>query len=99
MSRSELYDWTHQQERAHWDAQLEALGPVPCRRCHRPVHPDRDAHLNWDRRPWNLGHPDPHQIGKRPEHATCNQSAGGREGNRRKAATRAAVRSSMDWDA
>ena len=79
-----LYTGGHQRERREADAQLVAGGPIPCRRCGRPVHPDRHKHLNWDGEKFDLGHPDPGQQGKQPEHHTCNRQAGGREGNRRK---------------
>jgi len=78
-----LYSGSHKNERRQADAQLQ-VKPRPCRRCGRLVHPDRDAHLNWDGRRFDLGHPDPGQQGKEPEHATCNRQAGGREGNRRR---------------
>lgn len=78
------YAGPHKRERREADANLTANGPRPCRRCGKPVHPDRLAHLNWDGQPFDLGHPDPGQHGKEPEHQTCNRKAGGREGNRRK---------------
>lgn len=86
------YGPQHQRERAQWDAHLTANGPRPCRRCGHPVYPDTHAHLNRDGTPFDLGHPDPGQATKEPEHATCNRKAGGREGNRRKHQP-----ASMDW--
>jgi len=77
------YDWAHQKERAEWDRTLVANGPVTCRRCSLLVYPDRQRHLNPDRAKFDLGHPDPGQMGKQPEHQTCNRGAGGREGRRR----------------
>ena len=79
-----VYDSEHQRERRAVDARLVAAGPVPCRRCGRPVYADRQHQLNWDGRRFDLGHPDAGQAGKAAEHATCNRQAGGREGNRRK---------------
>lgn len=77
---SPLYDAAHQRERKTADLQLVAGGPVPCRRCGRPVYADRQRHLNWDGMKFDLGHPEPGQTGKAPEHATCNRQAGGRRG-------------------
>ncbi|MGL5851640.1 MAG: hypothetical protein ACRCZD_12750 [Phycicoccus sp.] len=63
------------------------LGLVSCARCHEPINPGQ---------PWDMGHVvdvinggDPlHML---PEHASCNRSAGGRVGNRRRARPRRQV--------
>ena len=76
------YDWAHQQERRHWDRRLVTGGPISCRRCGLPVYPDRLKHLNHDGMKFDLGHPDPGQDSKAPEHGTCNRAAGGRSAQR-----------------
>ena len=78
------YGYQHQRERADWNDTLTRLGSWTCRRCGLPVYPDHLAHLNRDGAPFDLGHPEPGQAGKEPEHAkACNRAAGGREGQRR----------------
>lgn len=78
-----LYAGPHKRERREANAALTAR-PSRCRRCGRLVYPDHLRHLNWDGEKFDLGHPDPGQQGKEPEHATCNRGAGGREGQRRR---------------
>lgn len=78
-----LYDYDHEQERVAWNQHLETDGPIQCRRCGQLVYCDRLAHLNRDGRKFDLGHPDPGQTTKEPEHNCCNRKAGGREGRRR----------------
>ena len=70
------YGWQHQASRARWNQHLTATGPRPCRRCGRLVYPDRQAHLNPDRAPFDFGHPEPWQTTIEPEHQSCNRAAG-----------------------
>lgn len=83
MGNPNNYRGGHKRERREANDQLK-VRPAPCRRCGRPVYPDHLRHLNWDGRKFDLGHPDPGQTGKQPEHNRCNRGAGGREGRRRK---------------
>jgi len=67
--------------RTEANTRLTLDGPQPCPRCGQPVHPDHNRHLNPDQRPFDLGHETDRQHGgtdthTRPEHATCNRSAG-----------------------
>lgn len=83
------YDYAHQARRRAWDQQLTANGPITCRRCNQPVHCDRQAALNWDHRPFDLGHTTSAADGddgsdSQPEHARCNRKAGAIDGNRRR---------------
>lgn len=78
----QLYAGGHKRERREANDRL-TVRPIRCRRCGRLVYPDHLRHLNWDGRKFDLGHPDPGQDGKQPEHNTCNRGAGGREGQRR----------------
>ena len=86
MTRTAAYGKQHQKARLQHDLDLATLGPRPCRRCGEPVHCDRDAHLNPDGQPFDLGHGTDLAFGgtgadSQPEHRTCNRSAGGRLGN------------------
>lgn len=64
------YGATHTAERAKWAAVVEA-GKAECARCHRPIMADD---------PWDLDHNDDRTGYIGPSHATCNRSAGGRNG-------------------
>lgn len=95
---SPQYDYQHQLERKAANGRLETLGPIPCRRCGQPVHCDAQRHLNRDGRKFELGHGVAHinngdGSDKQPEHAYCNEAAGGRLARARQRATRA----TRDW--
>jgi len=75
------YDWAWQKLRKWWDDYLVANGPWPCRRCGKPVYPDRMRRLNRDGEKFDLGHETDVQDGgttegAEPEHNCCNRSAG-----------------------
>lgn len=60
--------------RAYWSKRL----PLPCRRCRRPVQPSQR---------WHVGHVQDRSLGgsdartnQWPEHARCNERAGGQLG-------------------
>lgn len=76
--------------RALWAARL----PLPCRRCGRPVHPGQR---------WQVGHVidrarggSDHLENQWPEHAYCNESAGGKLGAARSNARRADLTARRD---
>ena len=66
------YGAAHRAERAKW-AKVIATGDATCVRCEHPIAPTD---------PWDLGHSDDRKSWSGPEHASCNRSAGGRNGNR-----------------
>ena len=76
-----VYNWEWQKLRQWWDAYLVTNGPWTCRRCGRPVYPDRMRHLNPDGAKFDLGHDTDVQFGgtlegAEPEHRGENRSAG-----------------------
>lgn len=101
------YGHDHQQERDQADRRLRTMGPIRCRRCGRLVYCDRDHHLNRDGRKFQLGHGVAHAEGgagtdKQPEHAWCNESAGGKLAQamaraKRQAEQRKPARASRRW--
>lgn len=75
------YGPAHQARRAAWGRHLREVGPVLCRKpgCGRLVH--AVPALNWDGKPWQLGHGVAARHGgngedSAPEHHTCNESEG-----------------------
>lgn len=69
---NKAYDAGHREERANWQALIDAGHPVNCRRCGKRIHPGQ---------PMDLGHITDLALGgnpkdRRPEHASCNRSAG-----------------------
>lgn len=66
------YDRDHREERANWQALIDAGHPVNCWRCKKRIHPGT---------PWDLGHIVDLVLGgdkrrRLPEHVGCNRSAG-----------------------
>lgn len=64
------YGAAHQAQRGKWRSTVEA-GHATCARCGQPIAPGT---------PWDLGHTDDRTAWTGPEHASCNRSAGGRNG-------------------
>jgi len=64
------YGTAHQALRRRW-APIVAAGEQVCAKCDKPIEPDSK---------WDLGHNDDRTGYTGPEHATCNRSAGGRNG-------------------
>ncbi len=64
------YDAGHQAERERLRPEVEA-GLHDCARCRGWIEPGT---------PWDLGHTDDRTGWTGPEHASCNRSAGGRNG-------------------
>ena len=72
---------THRNGRKAWGWHLANVGPVLCRKpgCGRLVY--SDPAMNWDGKPWQLGHGVAVRHGgtgddAAPEHMTCNESEG-----------------------
>lgn len=66
------YDRNHREERANWQALIDAGHPINCWRCGQRIHPGQ---------PMDLGHIVDLALGgnkrrRLPEHASCNRSAG-----------------------
>ena len=73
---NKAYDQDHREERANWQALIDAGHPVDCWRCKKRIHPGQ---------PMDLGHIVDLALGgnpkrRRPEHAGCNRAAGGAVG-------------------
>lgn len=68
-ARSLGYGWPHRQERARWQARIEAGERVSCARCHQPIAPGE---------PWHLDHTADRRGYLGPSHARCNCSAAGK---------------------
>lgn len=66
------YGWAHQRVREQWAPKV-AAGVVVCARCGKPISPGQR---------WDLGHTEDRRAWHGPEHASCNRSAGGKNGNR-----------------
>jgi hypothetical protein len=81
------YGYHHQQERKRWVVKVEA-GLVDCARCRGRINPEEV---------WQLGHTDDRTAWSGPEHAYCNQAAGGRNGAAVTNGKRAALRHSRSW--
>lgn len=66
------YNGAHKRTRKAW-APLVATGQVNCWRCNKPIEQGSR---------WDVGHVP--NAASRPEHMTCNRSAGAIEGNRKR---------------
>lgn len=66
------YDTTHRALRRAWQTRIDAGDPVHCARCGTRITGTT----------WDLGHTDDRTNYRGPECATCNRSAGGRNGAR-----------------
>ena len=65
------YGADHQQLRKRYWAPKVRAGNIDCARCGQRIAPGQ---------PWDLGHTDDRSAWTGPEHASCNRSAGGKNG-------------------